>query len=79
MNSTATVTEFETGHVDMVHDIAYDYYGKRLATCSSDRTIKIFDIMGDQVSDLCLLSDLGPLRGALSCRVSIRRFEKPFL
>jgi len=21
-----------------------DYYGKRLATCSSDRTIKIFDV-----------------------------------
>jgi len=23
-----------------------DYYGKRLATCSSDRTIKIFDVEG---------------------------------
>jgi hypothetical protein len=26
------------------HDLQLDYYGKRLATCSSDATIKIFDI-----------------------------------
>lgn len=25
-----------------------DYYGKRLATCSSDRIIKIFDVTPDQ-------------------------------
>jgi protein transport protein SEC13 len=24
-----------------------DYYGKRLATCSSDRTIRVFDIDAD--------------------------------
>ena len=24
-----------------------DYYGRRLATCSSDKTIKIFDIEGE--------------------------------
>ena len=24
-----------------VHDVQYDYYGRRLATCSSDRTIKV--------------------------------------
>lgn len=28
---------------------AYDYYGKRLATCSSDRGIKVFEIEGEQV------------------------------
>jgi protein transport protein SEC13 len=37
----------ETGHEDMVHDAVLDYYGKRLATCSSDKTIKIFAIEGD--------------------------------
>jgi protein transport protein SEC13 len=39
---------FESGHLDMVHDAQLDYYGKRLATCSSDRTIKVFDLSGDQ-------------------------------
>ena len=27
------------------HDAQMDYYGKRLATCSSDRTIKIFEVV----------------------------------
>ena len=31
----------ETQHGDMVHDAQLDYYGKKLATCSSDRTIKV--------------------------------------
>jgi len=31
-------------HGDMVHDIAFDFYGRRLATCSSDQQIKICDI-----------------------------------
>ena len=30
------------------HDVQLDYYGKRLATCSSDRIIKIFDVTPDQ-------------------------------
>lgn len=34
----------ETAHDDMIHDAQLDYYGKRLATCSSDRTVKVFDV-----------------------------------
>ena len=34
-------------HNDLIHDAVLDYYGKRLATCSSDKTIKIFEIDGD--------------------------------
>jgi protein transport protein SEC13 len=29
------------------HDAVLDYYGRRLATCSSDKTIKIFDVDGE--------------------------------
>jgi protein transport protein SEC13 len=29
----------------MIHDAQLDYYGKRLATCSSDRTVKVFDVV----------------------------------
>lgn len=34
-------------HADLIHDAELDYYGKRLATCSSDRTIKLFELDGD--------------------------------
>lgn len=34
----------DTGHEDMIHDAEVDYYGLRLATCSSDNSIKIYDI-----------------------------------
>ncbi|THU94495.1 WD40 repeat-like protein [Dendrothele bispora CBS 962.96] len=44
----ATVSDsvpIETAHEDMIHDAQLDYYGKRLATCSSDRTVKVFDVV----------------------------------
>ena len=44
-----TLASFEAGHGDMVHDVALDYYGRRLATASSDRCIKVFDVVGEQV------------------------------
>lgn len=34
-------------HEDLIHDAVLDYYGKKLATASSDKTIKIFDIEGE--------------------------------
>ncbi|RVD80345.1 uncharacterized protein DFL_008244 [Arthrobotrys flagrans] len=32
-----------TGHEDLLHGVAYDFYGQRIATCSSDQRIKVFD------------------------------------
>lgn len=34
----------DTAHEDMIHDAQLDYYGTRLATCSSDRSVKIFQV-----------------------------------
>lgn len=42
------MTTITNAHNDLIHDAVLDYYGKRLATCSSDKTIKIFDIDGTQ-------------------------------
>ncbi|GIM16627.1 hypothetical protein Vretimale_19194 [Volvox reticuliferus] len=42
------LSNFDSGHTDMVHDAQLDYYGRRLATCSSDRTVRVFDIVGDR-------------------------------
>lgn len=34
----------ETGHEDVIHDAEMDYYGLRLATCSSDQSVKIYNL-----------------------------------
>ncbi|KAJ3123239.1 GTPase-activating protein S13 [Nowakowskiella sp. JEL0407] len=44
---SSTVNAFDTQHEDMIHDAQLDYYGKKLATCSSDRCIRIFDVDGE--------------------------------
>ncbi|CAN7104458.1 unnamed protein product [Brassica rapa subsp. narinosa] len=40
----------ETGHEDTVHDVQMDYYGKRVATASSDCTIKITGVSNNGAS-----------------------------
>ena len=35
-------TSFPSGHLDYLHDVCYDWYGDRLATCSADHRIRIF-------------------------------------
>lgn len=37
------VTRFDTDHEDLIHDVSYNYYGKRLVTCSSDQRLKVWD------------------------------------
>uniref|UniRef100_A0A0D9VBX2 Uncharacterized protein n=1 Tax=Leersia perrieri TaxID=77586 RepID=A0A0D9VBX2_9ORYZ len=48
--------KIETGHQDVVHDIAMDYYGNRMATASSDNTIKIIGIRGNSHKQLATLT-----------------------
>lgn len=36
--------QLSPAHDDVVHDIAFDYYGKRFATCGSDKRIKVWDL-----------------------------------
>jgi len=36
----------DTQHEDLVHDVQCDWYGQKMATCSSDRTIKICSLNG---------------------------------
>ncbi|XP_019870416.1 nucleoporin SEH1 [Aethina tumida] len=35
--------EINAEHKDLIHDVAYDYYGDRMATCSSDQYVKVWD------------------------------------
>ncbi|KAF8820039.1 WD domain, G-beta repeat-containing protein [Cardiosporidium cionae] len=38
------ICTFETAHTGALHDAQLDYYGKRLATASSDHTIRLWDV-----------------------------------
>ncbi|CAO3590788.1 unnamed protein product [Absidia cylindrospora] len=42
---TISTTKFGTGHDDLVHDIEYNYYGKRLVSCSSNQRLKVWDFL----------------------------------
>jgi len=53
MQSASVVVD--TQHEDMIHDIQFDYYGKRIATCSSDKIIKILEV-GDNNTHLADLT-----------------------
>ncbi|XP_050507113.1 nucleoporin SEH1 [Diabrotica virgifera virgifera] len=39
--------EIHAEHKDLIHDVAYDYYGRRMATCSSDQFVKVWDQTSD--------------------------------
>merc|ERR1719440_1290595 len=45
--SANNVVSIDTSHEDTIHDSQFDYYSKRLATASSDKTVKIFDVTGE--------------------------------
>lgn len=41
----ATISSFMAQHSDFVHHLAFDYHGHRLATCSADQRIKIWEFI----------------------------------
>lgn len=61
-SSSNTPIYVDTQHDDMVHDAQLDYYGCKLATSSSDRTVKIYDITGDTSTHTATLQNhTGPV------------------
>ncbi|KAL6013411.1 hypothetical protein ACLOJK_003909 [Asimina triloba] len=48
--------KIETGHQDVVHDVSMDYHRKRIATASSDTTIKIVGVTSSSQQLLATLS-----------------------
>ncbi|KAI0224714.1 epoxide hydrolase, soluble (sEH), partial [Massospora cicadina] len=37
------LARFNTNHDDLVHGLTYDFYGKRLVSCSSDQKLKVWE------------------------------------
>ncbi|MFH4973588.1 hypothetical protein AB6A40_000297 [Gnathostoma spinigerum] len=40
----SVVSRVDTAHRDIIHDAQMNFYGTRLATCSSDRSVKLFEL-----------------------------------
>lgn len=43
-NDHGQSTTLQSLHQDFIHDIAFDHYGRRIATCSGDRTVRVWDL-----------------------------------
>ncbi|KTB14515.1 Protein transport protein SEC13-2 [Nakaseomyces glabratus] len=68
------MVKIENAHEGVIHHAALNYYGTRLATCSSDKTVKIFEI-NDVNNSSSLLETLvgheGPVWYADWCHPSL--------
>ena len=38
-----------TDHKDLIHDVSYDFYGHRMATCSSDQSVKVSTVLSQHL------------------------------
>ena len=59
---------FQTGHEELIHDMKYDFYGRYVATASSDQHIKVFDL--DAASSTWFLNDLWKAHDSLVVKLS---------
>ncbi|CAM9208102.1 unnamed protein product [Discosporangium mesarthrocarpum] len=54
--ATTPLVTIDTQHDEMIHDAQLDYYAKKLATASSDRTVKVFEISGENYTKCAQLT-----------------------
>lgn len=59
---------FQTGHEELIHDIKYDFYGRHVATASSDQHIKVFDL--DSATQTWVLNDSWKAHDSLVVKLS---------
>lgn len=48
--------QIESEHKDLIHDVSFDFYGKRMASCSSDQSVKVRFL---KINDLELVALMG--------------------
>ncbi|GMH72434.1 hypothetical protein TrLO_g15557 [Triparma laevis f. longispina] len=56
-----TSVQIDTQHDDLVHDTALNYYGTTLATASSDRTVRIYEVGATYVHTGSITCHTGPV------------------
>ena len=48
-SSMFEVKPINTDHKDLIHDVSYDFYGRRMATCSSDQSVKVTELCSQEL------------------------------
>lgn len=63
-------------HKDLIHDVAYDFYGERMATCSSDQYVKVgYDVNNDFIVNIALYTrKYSYLLNSLLCGPTVRTY-----
>ena len=41
LENSYNVKKIDPEHKDLIHDVSFDFFGKRMATCSSDQSVKV--------------------------------------
>ena len=41
LENSYMVQKIDSEHKDLIHDVSFDFFGKRMATCSSDQSVKV--------------------------------------
>jgi len=43
LENSYVVQKIVSDHKDLIHDVSFDFFGKRMATCSSDQSVKVLN------------------------------------
>ena len=62
--SSSSTKVLNSMHQDYVHHVAFDIYGRRMATCSGDRFVKVWDLTDD--GEWSLVGEWQAHRGSVS-------------
>ena len=46
-STDASTQLLDSQHLDYIHHVSFDMYGRRMATCSGDRVVKVWDLQAD--------------------------------
>jgi nucleoporin SEH1 len=69
--SSGTTQVMSSRHQDYIHDCAFDVYGRRMATCSGDRFVRVWDLTDN--GEWSLVGEWQAHKGS----VSMLRFAHP--
>ena len=81
LHQSAMLASYPLLHQDFVHDIAFDFHGKRIASCSSDQKIFIWEKQlktiaeGDEIKQIYEWELVDEIGGTLGHQAAVQRVK----